>query len=73
MNYVSMRQQSGSAQSLGEKPRRRQCARASGNSSTTSEGRMRKVQCTGFEPQEAQMGDEAGKSAVGQSRFNFLA
>lgn len=59
MNCVSTRQQSGSAQSLGEKPRRRQCARASGNSSTTSKGRMRKVQPTGFEMRETQRGDEA--------------
>lgn len=59
MNCVSTRRQSGSARSLGEKHRRRRCAKASGNSFTTSKGRMRKVQWAGFELQEAQMGDEA--------------
>lgn len=49
MNCASMRQPSGSALSLREKPRRKQCARASGNSSTTSRERMKKVGHAGFE------------------------
>lgn len=53
-----MRQQSGSAQSLGEKPRRKQCARASGNSSTTSKERTKKVGHAGFEWQELQVAHE---------------
>lgn len=55
MNCASMKQLSGSAQSSEERRRKKHCARASGNSSTTSKGRTRKVEHAGFELLEAQM------------------